>query len=654
MSQHPPSPFISVVMPVFNGAATLDRAVRSVRFQTFSGWELIAADDCSTDDSLAILQRWAGQDGRIRIEHLEENRGVSAARNAAILAARGEFVGYLDQDDEYYTDHLAHVWELKNRGDVLMFGYDFVYEDGPAGGRLPSWDPGQARQHMFAACISTPLGVAHRREWWEKVGGFNEAWCEEDSDLWRRMARAGARYDFLPLKSGLYHVRRDSASRAPHITRRQRDEFLANWQAGRPMYGDRPPGSSLHKVERIAFVSTRCMIDPTGEAARATLDALGLLAELGFSCEALCGPRSDSREAIRFEEILARRDIRYEAQDARIGPYGARLVFTAHGKVPMTLFDTGCTRVQWRDEQEVNAFLAVCEWFLKKNRPDAVWTCGGDAVALQVQQIAKHLDIPVLFALHDLSFRDTAFFKSMDYVVVPNEFCRQHYWKTLGLACQKLPPVIDRGRVVAGTRQPESLTFVDPEPRKGAFLFARIAEQLARRRPDIPILLVQGTGQADPLRHAGIDAPRNFTVTSDAPDPHQFFARTKVLLMPSLEEDFGLVACEAILNGIPVVASNRGALPELVGDAGFLLQIPDQYTADTRILPTVEEAEPWVETILRLWDDREHYEHFSRKARDRSQLWQPEHLGPIYREFLGNLCHRPGPPLVSKDAMPTG
>jgi glycosyltransferase involved in cell wall biosynthesis len=178
MSQQPSRPFISVIMPVFNGAATLDRAIRSVQFQTFSGWELIAVDDCSTDDSMAILQRWAERDGRIRIERLDENRGVSAARNAAIRAARGEFVGYLDQDDEYYTDHLAHVRELKDRGDVLMFGYDFVYGDGPAAGRIPSWDPAQARQHMFAVCISTPLGVAHRREWWEKGGkpGLHRRW----------------------------------------------------------------------------------------------------------------------------------------------------------------------------------------------------------------------------------------------------------------------------------------------------------------------------------------------------------------------------------------------------------------------------------------------------------------------------------------------
>ena len=115
-----------------------------------------------------------------------------------------------------------------------MFGYDFAYEDGPAGNRPPSWDPGLVRQLLFVQHIATPLGVAHRREFWEKTGGFNEAWCEEDSDFWRRMARAGARFTFVPLKSGLYHVRRDSASRDTPYHRAAKADVpgkLAGWAA---------------------------------------------------------------------------------------------------------------------------------------------------------------------------------------------------------------------------------------------------------------------------------------------------------------------------------------------------------------------------------------------------------------------------------------
>ena len=221
-------PSISVVMPVFNGADVLDAALRSVAAQTFADWEIVAVDDRSSDGSHDVLTAWAERDPRVHVIRFQENCGVSAARNAAIVRAQGRFVTYLDHDDEYYSDYLANVARLGDKADVLMFGYDFVYDDGPIGDRPPSWNPRLVRQSFFVQCIATPLGVAHRRQLWEKVGGFNEAWCQEDADLWRRMARAGAEFIFLPLKSGRYHVRCDSASRVPHITSRQRERFLEN------------------------------------------------------------------------------------------------------------------------------------------------------------------------------------------------------------------------------------------------------------------------------------------------------------------------------------------------------------------------------------------------------------------------------------------
>ena len=137
----------------------------------------------------------------------------------------------------------------------------------------------------------------------------------------------------------------------------------------------------------------------------------------------------------------------------------------------------------------------------------------------------------------------------------------------------------------------------------------------------------------------------------NAPDARSFHAVTKVLLMPSLMENAGLVAMEAMLNGIPVLASNRGGLPETIGDAGFLFDIPANYTPETRDLPTAEEVEPWVETIIRLWDDAAEYERWSQAARERAQLWHPDRLAPVYRDFFGHLTHQPGPPLVPHESL---
>lgn len=79
--------------------------------------------------------------------------------------------------------------------------------------------------------------------------------------------------------------------------------------------------------------------------------------------------------------------------------------------------------------------------FLKKQRPDAVWTYGDDPLSREIVKLLKRLDIPIVFALHDLTHSNPAAFTPFDYVVVPSESARQHYWQTLGLACQVLPPV---------------------------------------------------------------------------------------------------------------------------------------------------------------------------------------------------------------------
>ncbi len=192
------------------------------------------------------------------------------------------------------------------------------------------------------------------------------------------------------------------------------------------------------------------------------------------------------------------------------------------------------------------------------------------------------------------------------------------------------------------------VTFVNPEPRKGVFVFARIAEVLFHRRPDIPLLMVEGVAKKGLLPGLGLDFSRiaSLRVVPTTPNPRDFYAVTKILLMPSLMEPAGMVAMEGMLNGIPVLAGNRGGLPEIVGDAGFLFDIPAKYTAETREIPTAAEIEPWVETIIQLWDDGVFFADWSRAARARGECWHPDRLRPIYRAFFENIFVQPGPPLV--------
>ena len=212
----PDSPPISVVMPVYNGEQFVRRAVASLLAQTFPGWELLAVDDASADGSAAVLAGLAAADPRVRVFRHPANRGVSAARHTALRAARGEWVAYLDNDDEFYPGHLGAVARSADAGDVLVFRYD-QFDERPRSasfGRLWTWDPAAHRARFPAENVFVPLGVAHRRDLVDRAGGFDESLVvDEDTDLWRRFAAAGARFAFLPDVSGLYHIRAASQSR---------------------------------------------------------------------------------------------------------------------------------------------------------------------------------------------------------------------------------------------------------------------------------------------------------------------------------------------------------------------------------------------------------------------------------------------------------
>jgi glycosyltransferase involved in cell wall biosynthesis len=95
-------PLVSVIMPTFNRADTIRRAIRSVQTQTFTDWELIVVDDGSTDNTVALIE---GLDPRLKLIR-QENQGTAGARNAGLSASAGSYIAFLDSDDEWLPHHL--------------------------------------------------------------------------------------------------------------------------------------------------------------------------------------------------------------------------------------------------------------------------------------------------------------------------------------------------------------------------------------------------------------------------------------------------------------------------------------------------------------------------------------------------------------------
>lgn len=125
------NPIFSIVMPAYNAASTIRDSIDSVLAQSYTDYELIVVNDCSKDNTLQILQEYAGQDSRIKVINLAENSGVAMARNAAIEMATGRYIAFLDSDDLWEPKKLAVQLEVLATGvDVVYAMYTRFYDDG--------------------------------------------------------------------------------------------------------------------------------------------------------------------------------------------------------------------------------------------------------------------------------------------------------------------------------------------------------------------------------------------------------------------------------------------------------------------------------------------------------------------------------------------
>ena len=395
-------------------------------------------------------------------------------------------------------------------------------------------------------------------------------------------------------------------------------------------------------LERLLFASCHGYVDPSNGAATATRDLLEVLAGRGVACRALSTGVLDYQRETPLGPLLE--GLGVPARRGRVALPGGdapEVHDLTLGGVAVTLMATKSSRIASApDRAEAGAFLALADRAFAEFRPQVLLTYGGHPANLALMALARRRGVAVAFALHNFAYTDRSPFAHADAVLVPTEYCRRFYQRRLGLACTALPYPIHPARVVAGDPEPRYLTFVNPVPEKGLAVFARVAAELGRLRPDVPILVVEGRGSIATLAEWGADLAGLATLhrMANTADPRAFYRVARAVLVPSLwVENAALVAREAMANGIPVLASDRGGLPETLGDSGFVLPVPARYTPATRELPTPREVAPWVAAVGRLWDDPAFEAEHRALARDAARRWEPGRVAGEYLEFFGRL-----------------
>ncbi len=224
-------PRVSVVMPFFNSAEYVEEAIESMLSQTYRALEVIAIDDGSTDDGLAIVQRIAARDQRVRVIS-EGKRGFVVSLNRGLALARGEYIARMDADDVSLPDRIAkQVAFLDSHPDVgVVGGQILAVLDGKVL-TLPWWLDAPLDHDAIESALWHRNSIYHptallRRDVLLAASGYRSAFTVvQDYDLWLRLA-ARTRLANLPDRVLRYRFHDKQATERNHEL-----AYLCTWSA---------------------------------------------------------------------------------------------------------------------------------------------------------------------------------------------------------------------------------------------------------------------------------------------------------------------------------------------------------------------------------------------------------------------------------------
>ena len=277
-------PKVSVVIPTHNRAALLRRAVLSVLGQTVEDFEVVVADDASVDGTCEMVQSI----GDRRIKHIRHshNRGVSAARNSAIAVAAGEYIAFLDDDDEWLPDKLRyqidHIDTLgRNVGAISCGNYEVESSSNRVLAEIrPSLRGDIFEKLLTQGFFSRTSTVLVRASCFRKVGVFDTAFrYGEDFDMWLRLAREYA-FDYVAKPLARVYLQ-------PNGLTRNYEAIIAGAEAELEKYREfyeQNPRVHSRRLERLA--TYYCL---AGNVRRGREVFCGALARDGFAAKSYAG-----------------------------------------------------------------------------------------------------------------------------------------------------------------------------------------------------------------------------------------------------------------------------------------------------------------------------------------------------------------------------
>ena len=181
---------VSIITPTYNCGAFIAKTMDSVLAQTYTDWEMIIVDDCSTDDTKAVVERYQKKDSRFRYHCLERNSGAAVARTKAMELAKGEYMAFLDSDDLWKPEKLERQLRfMQDNGYAFTCtAYEQLSEDGTPLGRVIRTVPKTDYNRLLLDC---PVGNSTVMYSVAKMGKFQvpDIRKRNDDALWLQMLK---------------------------------------------------------------------------------------------------------------------------------------------------------------------------------------------------------------------------------------------------------------------------------------------------------------------------------------------------------------------------------------------------------------------------------------------------------------------------------
>ncbi|MFD2760937.1 glycosyltransferase family 2 protein [Lentibacillus juripiscarius] len=204
---------ISVITPAYNAEEFIGETIESVINQTYSNWEMIIVDDCSSDKTVEHVKRYSMQDERIKLVELEENSGSAIARNKAMEEARGQYIAFLDSDDLWFPEKLENQLRFMQQKDIAFSFTKYVRmeEDGTLKNTVSKAPESVGYTDLLKHCVIGCLTVMIDRE---KVGHpkMVNIRTRQDYAYWLTITKKGFRAYGLPEVLSKYRSVQNSIS----------------------------------------------------------------------------------------------------------------------------------------------------------------------------------------------------------------------------------------------------------------------------------------------------------------------------------------------------------------------------------------------------------------------------------------------------------